>query len=119
VLVLAVVLAIVLISAEGAESGAAQHSAGVCPMMIRVQANGKYVTNRFHGWYSTSSSLLANDLKGGCYNDGELSPVTSITLQIAPGAPQESLTTLYLLLEGQGWNKARLNFEPWQQVGHP
>ncbi len=79
---LAVVLAIVLISAEGAESGAAQHSAGVCPMMIRVQANGKYVTNRFHGWYSTSSSLLANDLKGGCYNDGELSPVPCLYLNV-------------------------------------
>ncbi len=116
---LVVVLATVLISAEGAEPGAARYSADVCPLVIRVQANGRYLTNRFHGWYSTSSNLLVSDLRGGCYNDTDPSPVTSVTLQIAPGAPQESLATLYLLLQRQGWSKPRLNFEPWQQVGRP
>jgi hypothetical protein len=77
-------------------------------MRIEVVKSGDFFTNRFSGRYKTSPKLLESDLKGGCYNDNNPVPVSSVTLSIAPGAPTERVKLLYEILERSGWPKARI-----------
>jgi hypothetical protein len=75
VAMLAVILAI----------GMAQNA---CPMTIGVGAEGRFFSHRFSGWYGTSTKSMESDVRVGCYNDANPSPVTSVRLVIAPGAPK-------------------------------
>jgi len=75
----------------------------VCPLVVEVSSTGAVFTNRFHGRNRTSLKLLASDLRGGCYNDANPSPVTSVTLQISPLAPKAIARAVSNTLEQNGW----------------
>ncbi|MGD0888144.1 MAG: hypothetical protein ABR889_02750 [Acidobacteriaceae bacterium] len=94
---------------------ALSQNAGPCPMRIQAMKSGELFTNRFNGRYKTSPNLLERDLKGGCYNDANPSPVSSVTLSIAPGTPTERVKLLYEILERNGWPKARIKVVPSSQ----
>jgi hypothetical protein len=84
-------------------------------MRIEVMKRGDIFTDRFHGRYKTSPKLLESDLKGGCYNDANPVPVSSVTLSIAPGTPTERVKLTYAILERNGWPKARIKIVPSSQ----
>ena len=84
-------------------------------MRIEVVKSGAFFTHRFTGRYKTSPKLLENDLKGGCYNDANPGPVSSVTLSIAPAAPTERVKIIYAILERNGWPKARIKIVPSNQ----
>ena len=80
----------------------------VCPMRVEVNSKGQIFTNRFHGRYSTSLKLLARDLHGGCYNDANPSPVTSVTVTTREGAPQQRVNAVMKVLTDNGWPSNRV-----------
>jgi hypothetical protein len=51
---------------------------------------------------------LESDLKAGCYNDGNASKVTSVTIEASPQAPRGRLKILYDLLARSGWPRERI-----------
>lgn len=75
----------------------------VCPMRIEIDSKGQIFTNRFKGRYSTSLKLLTSDLRSGCYNDANPSPVTSVILTTREGAPQQRVDTVMKVLAENGW----------------
>ena len=77
--------------------------------------SGDFITDRFNGRYKTSSKLLESDLKTGCYNDANPVPVSSVTVNITPGASTERVKLLYEILERNGWPKARIKVVPLSQ----
>jgi hypothetical protein len=81
-------------------------------MRIEVVKSGDFFTHRFSGRYKTSPTLLESDLNGGCYNDANPAPVSSVTISIAPGTPTERVKLLYEILERNGWPKARIKIVP-------
>jgi hypothetical protein len=81
----------------------------ICPMKIEVSKSGIYYTNRFHGRYRTSPKLLDDNLRAGCYNDNSPSKVTSVSVEIARGAPRRSIEELYRILALNGWPQARIS----------
>ena len=84
----------------------------VCPLRIEVDSKGDVFTNRFHGRYLTSLKLLATDLHGGCYNDANPSPITSVTITTREGAPRHRVDEVMKLLAQNGWPKAKVNVKP-------
>jgi|GEM_PF-5499947 len=103
---------VLLFAASGAvsqmDATQKQVSADVCPLVVRVEKNGTFMTNRFSGWYKTSPALLESDLRGGCYNDSHPSHVTSVRLEISPGSPVPRLELLYRILDRNGWQKGKI-----------
>jgi hypothetical protein len=77
-------------------------------MRIDVTKSGDFFTNRFYGHYKTSPKLLESDLKGGCYNDADPAPVSSVTVKLEAGAPKARLELLYRILERNGWPKVKV-----------
>lgn len=84
-----------------------------CPMEVGIAPDGTMFSARMQGWYRTSQKTLARDLQGGCYNDAQPSPVTSVTLEIAPGAPREKVAQVLSVLEKAGWPKLRTKVKTW------
>ena len=84
-------------------------------MRIQVVKSGDFFTHRFNGRYKTSPKLLERDLKGGCYNDANPAPVSSVTLSVEPGTPTQRVKLLYEILERNGWPKARIKVVPSSQ----
>jgi len=89
--------------------------ADACPMRIEAVKSGDFFTHLFNGRYKTSPNLLVRDLKGGCYNDANPAPVSSVTLSIEPGTPIERVKLLYEILERNGWPKSRIKVVPSTQ----
>jgi hypothetical protein len=77
-------------------------------MVIRVRTDGSFITYRFNAWRTTSQRTLESDLKVGCYNDGNASRVTSVTIEPSKSAPAVRLTVLYDVLAQSGWPKDRV-----------
>jgi hypothetical protein len=77
-------------------------------MRIEVVKSGEFFTNRFYGHYKTSPKLLESDLKGGCYNDNDPTPVSSVAVRIESGAPEARVELLFHILDRNGWPKAKI-----------
>ncbi len=84
-----------------------------CPMKIGIARDGGLFSTRMQGWYRTSQKTLTGVLRGGCYNDANPSEVTSVTLEIAPSAPEERVEQVFSILEKAGWPKGRVRVETW------
>lgn len=84
-----------------------------CPMTIGVRNNGAIYSNRFHGWFHISTRTLNEDLRGGCYNDANPTPVTSVKVLLAPGAPKPRIELVFSLLAKDGWTRDRLVIKAW------
>jgi biopolymer transport protein ExbD len=85
----------------------------VCPEVIQIAPNGEVFTNRFHGRYRTSMKRLESDLRAGCYNDANPSPVTSVTIEAAPNAPSDQMNRVYEVLEQNGWRRGKITVKTW------
>lgn len=98
---------------SGSMAGRLQSAgADACPLIVRTEKNGTFITHRFSGWYKTTPALLESDLRGGCYNDSHPSPVTSVTLEIAAGSPPARIALLYRILDRNGWPKGKVTVKP-------
>jgi hypothetical protein len=98
---------------------AAALSASACPLTIGVNASGVIYSDRFHGWYRTGTETLRSDLRGGCYNDADPSPVTSVKLLLDTGAPKARVDLIFRILHSEGWDRDRVVVEPWKQTAQP
>jgi hypothetical protein len=88
-------------------------STNVCPIKIGIARDGAVFSTRMQGWYGTSQTTLAVVLRTGCYNDANPSKITSVTLEIAPHAPEQRIEQVYAILEKAGWSKNRIHVDPW------
>lgn len=84
-----------------------------CPMTIGVSGDGTIYSDRFYGWYRTSPKTLDGVLRGGCYNDANPTPVTSVRLLLAPGAPKSRVDLVFSILEKDGWSRDKVSARPW------
>jgi len=102
----------------GACSCAAQAQADVCPLVIGVAADGSiYDLNAINmPALRRSAKVLEQTLHGGCYNDANPSPITSVTLDLAPTAPKESVDRVYAIFARAGWPKERVKKELWSNA---
>lgn len=89
---------------------------GPCPMTIGIAQDGTVFSTRMQGWYRTSQATLAADLRAGCYNDANPSPVTSVILEIAPNAPGHRVDQVCSTLKKSGWPKARIKVKTWMNA---
>jgi hypothetical protein len=88
---------------------------GVCPMTIGVGDDGKFFTDRFHGWYMASAKTLESDLHGGCYNDSNPHQVTSVKLALAANAPKPKVDLVFSILAKEGWTREKVKVQPWSE----
>jgi hypothetical protein len=88
---------------------------GACPITIGVGSDGRLYSDRFHRWYNVSSKTLQGDLRGGCYNDSNPSPITSVKIVVGPGAPQSKIDQVFSILEKQGWSRDKVSVGNWEQ----
>jgi hypothetical protein len=88
---------------------------GVCPITIGVGSDGRLYSDRFHRWYNISSKTLQSDLRGGCYDDANPSPITSVRILVGPGAPDHKVDEVFAILEKQGWSRDKVSVRPWDQ----
>jgi len=82
-------------------------------MKVGIARDGALFSARMQGWYRTSPKTLAGVLQGGCYNDNNPSPITSVNLEIAPTAPKERIEHVFSILEKAGWPKGRIQVKTW------
>ena len=85
-----------------------------CPVTAGIARNGDLFSDRFHGWYKISEKTLKSDLRGGCYNDANSLPVTSIELFIAPNAPKAVLDRVFSILQKEGCSRSRISVKVWK-----
>jgi len=84
-----------------------------CPMTIGIDDAGTLFSNRFYGWYQVSEKTIANDLKGGCYDDANPTAVSSVKLMLTPHAPKAKIDRVIAILNQRGWRKDRIQIEIW------
>jgi hypothetical protein len=84
-----------------------------CPMTIGVGGDGTVYSGRFNGWYKVSSKTLDSDLRYGCYNDANPTPVTSVDLLLARGAPSARVDLVFSILKRDGWSREKVNVQQW------
>jgi hypothetical protein len=101
-------VAIVLSKAQLSSARPPSTVADPCPFVVRVRPGGQLMTYRFNGWRVTSLQTLESDLKGGCYNDGSPSRVTSVTIEAPKQTPASKLKLLYEVLARNGWPHDRI-----------
>lgn len=89
----------------------------ICPMTIGIGQDGTLFSDRFQGWYRVSPKTLESDLRGGCYNDSNPIPVTSIELLLSPNAPKSRVDFVISILEKEGWNRKKIKLQFWR--GYP
>lgn len=84
-------------------------------MTIGIGKDGALFTDRFHGWYRTSTASLKGNLESGCYNDSHPTNVTSVRLVIADGAAKPRVESLFVLLQKEGWPREKIQTQPWKE----
>lgn len=84
-----------------------------CPLIIAIDNSGALFSNRFHGWYEVSTRTFVSDLKGGCYNDANPIPVTSVKVLLTGSAPKPKIDRVLAILKEKGWNKDKVNIQVW------
>jgi len=85
----------------------------VCPITIGVGSEGKIFSDRFQGWYRTSPETLKGVLHGGCYNDNNPSPITSVKLVIAADARKARRDLVLSILKAEGWAWEKVDIKKW------
>jgi len=90
-------------------------SSDICLVRIAVLSDGGYLDVTHNGSYKRTLSILAKQLRGGCYNDANPSPVTAVAVRIAPTAPQKRVNALYETLQKNGWPKDKVRKEEWEE----
>lgn len=88
--------------------------ANSCPVTIGIARDGAVFSSRMQGWFKMSEKTLASDLRGGCYNDAEPAPVSSVRVEIAPHAPKKRVDEVFAMLKKAGWPRARIKVEAWK-----
>jgi hypothetical protein len=83
-----------------------------CPMTVGIGTDGALYANRL-GWVKISTKTLDSDLRGGCYNDANPIPVTSVKLYLAPNAPKPKVDRVFSILEKEGWSREKVNVQRW------
>ena len=96
----------------------AKASIDVCHFAIGVAANGALYDLNAANMPALRRSLptLEKNLHGGCYNDSNASPVTSVTLYVAAGASGASVDAAYAVLARDGWPKERVVRVGWKNA---
>jgi hypothetical protein len=89
---------------------------GPCSLRIAIARDGSFFDILHNGTYKRSPHTLERELHGGCYNDSNPSPVTSVVLEIADGAPRDRTEFLYKLLDRNGWGREKIKVEPWSDL---
>ena len=89
-------------------------SVPACPVDIGIARNGALFSNRFAGWYKISAKTLGSDLRGGCYNDANPLPITTVKLFIAPKAPRRTIDRVFSILKSDGWSREKITLETWK-----
>jgi len=84
-----------------------------CPMTIGITRDGALYVNRMGGWYKTSLQSLDGDLRGGCYNDANPTPVTSVRLLLVAEAPKSKVDLVFSILKKDGWSRDKVSVESW------
>ena len=84
-----------------------------CPITIAIDNSGTLFSNRFHGWYEVSTKTLESDLKGGCYNDANPTPVTSVKVLLTISSPKPEIDRVLAILRAKGWSKDKVDIEVW------
>jgi hypothetical protein len=84
-----------------------------CPITIGIGRDGTLFSDRFYGWYRITPKTLESDLKGGCYNDANPSPITSVKVAIAADAPPPKIDLVFSILARDGWPKGKVNVQSW------
>jgi hypothetical protein len=89
-----------------------------CPFVIGVAANGDlYDLNAMNmPALRRSPKVLEQYLQGGCYNDANPSPVTSVTLELAPHAPTAKIDFVYAIFARNGWSKDKVISLVWKNA---
>lgn len=90
-----------------------------CPMTIGIGRDGAIFASRLRGWYKTSQKTLESDLRGGCYNDANPTPVTSVKVIIAAGTPKSNTDRVFSILDRNGWPKNKVHVESWKNYPKP
>ena len=94
-------------------------SPGACPMRIGIGADGTVFTNRMHGWYKASLQSMEGELRSECYNDSHPSPITSVTLFLAPDAPKPRVDAVFSVLKKDGWSQDKITVGSWRGYPNP
>jgi hypothetical protein len=84
-----------------------------CPLTIAIDNSGTLFSSRFSGWCETGTKALENELKGGCYNDANPIPFTSIKLLLTRDAPKPKLDRVLAILKEKGWSKDKIDIRVW------
>jgi hypothetical protein len=84
-----------------------------CPLTIAIDNRGTLFSNRFSGWYEVSTRTLESDLKGGCYNDANPIPVTSVKVLLSVNAPMPKIDRVLAILKEKGWSKDKVDIQVW------
>ncbi|MEG9432586.1 hypothetical protein [Terriglobus sp. ADX1] len=87
----------------------------VCPFKLRIAENDVLSMRDENApvWYKVSLKTLDTRLGGGCYNDANPSPPTSIKVQFAPMVSPEVKKKFLDLLSRHGWTEKRIQVQPW------
>jgi hypothetical protein len=98
-------------------------SAGVavakpCPAVIGVAANGTIYESRGGMWVRQSPAVVEEIIQGGCYPEDGPSPTSSVTLEVASGAPKQRVELVFSLLARSGWPKEKIAIRVWTNAPH-
>ena len=91
----------------------------ICPVTLGVGSDGSLFSNRFRGWYTVSARTIQSDLRGGCYNDANSHPVTSVKVELAPKAPKAKVEQVFSILKKEGWGQEKVKVESWDDYPRP
>ncbi|WP_158824486.1 hypothetical protein [Granulicella sp. S156] len=93
-------------------------SAKPCPVVIGVAANGAIYEMSGGTPLRRSPAVLAGTVKIGCYPEGGPSPTSSVTMEIATGAPKQRVELVFDLLARSGWPRDKVAIRVWANAPH-
>ena len=93
-------------------------SAKPCPAVIGIAANGAIYELGGGAPLRRSPAVLEGTVKIGCYPEGGPSPTSSVTLEIAKGAPKQRVELVFDLLARSGWPREKVAVRVWANAPH-
>jgi hypothetical protein len=93
-------------------------SAKPCPAVIGVAANGAIYEDRGGAWVRQSPAVVEEIVQVGCYPEGGPSPTSSVTLELATGAPKQRVELVFELLARSGWPRDKVAIRVWTNAPH-
>jgi len=99
-------------------SAVAQPARDVCAMALGIRTDGTTYELNLMNMPPVRRSLkvIAQEARGGCYNDANPSAITSVTLYVEKGTTELKLHPLLNLLSAAGWQREKIHVEQWH---HP